>query len=685
MRRIAEVPDYELGKVLDLRLLRRLFAYMRPYMGLFLLALFLGGGMTVVELALPFVTKTAIDSALSLPWIEVFSPKPPAPGAIRLGPRHYLVQVASLPPGALEELKGKGIVGERCLFLPAGSPEAQLLRGRPGFEVPGGYLIRARDLPSLGPRLTSALRGRSIRVLGLLGLVFLGLLLLRFGFGYGQTYTLQYLGQRVMADMRREIFGHIVRLPMSFLDRQPVGRLVTRATNDVAAINEMYTQALVSLIQDLFMMLGVVVIMFRLEPRLGGLLLGFGPPLFLLALWFRKEARAAYREVRRRLARLNAYLQEAISGVEIIQLFRQEARSLRRFQEINTAYWQAQMRSVTVYGVFGPAISVMRHLAIGLLIWYGGRGVLSGFLTLGALVAFTSYVRMLFQPLSDLAERYNILQSAMAAAERIFKLLEETQERRSGRKPARVGAIEFRDVWFAYNDGEWVLKGVSFRIAPGEKVAIVGPTGSGKTTIVSLLLGFYWPQRGRVLIDGVDLRELDLEAFRKRVAIVPQDVFLFSGDILENIRLWDSRVPEEVVRRAVREAGLEGFIARLPEGYATDVKERGARLSLGERQLISIARAIAADPEILILDEATSSIDSHTEVLLQRSLEELMRGRTTIAIAHRLSTIRRMDRILVIHRGELVEEGTLEELLSRRGIFHALWKLQFKGAASPGS
>ncbi len=680
MRRIAEVPDYELGKVLDLGLLRRLFAYMRPYMGLFLLALFLGGGMTVVELALPFVTKTAIDSALSLPWIEVFSPKPPAPGAIRLGPGHYLVRVASLPPGALEELKGKGMVGERCLFFLTGSPEARLLEGHPEFEVPGGYLVRGRDLPSLGPRLTSALRGRSIRVLALLGLVFLGLLLLRFGFGYGQTYTLQYLGQRVMADMRREIFGHIVRLPMSFLDRQPVGRLVTRATNDVAAINEMYTQALVSLIQDLFMMLGVVVIMFRLEPRLGGLLLGFGPPLFLLALWFRKEARAAYREVRRRLARLNAYLQEAISGVEIIQLFRQEARSLRRFQEINAAYWRAQMRSVTVYGVFGPAISVMRHLAIGLLIWYGGRGVLSGSLTLGALVAFTSYVRMLFQPLSDLAERYNILQSAMAAAERIFKLLEETQERRSGKKPARAGAIEFRNVWFAYNDGEWVLKGVSFRIAPGEKVAIVGPTGSGKTTIVSLLLGFYWPQRGRILIDGVDLRELDLEAFRKRVAIVPQDVFLFSGDILENIRLWDRQVPEEVVRRAVREAGLERFIARLPKGYATDVKERGARLSLGERQLISIARAIAADPEILILDEATSSIDSHTEALLQRSLEELMRGRTTIAIAHRLSTIRDMDRVLVLHEGELVEEGTVEELLSRKGLFRALWELQFRGA-----
>ncbi|HDC92912.1 MAG TPA: ABC transporter ATP-binding protein, partial [Candidatus Acetothermia bacterium] len=547
--------------------------------------------------------------------------------------------------------------------------------------IPGGYAVSARSLRELPREELVLLRGKSVRTLGVLALVFLGLLLVRFFLSYGQVYTLQYAGQRIMADMRREIFSHILRLPMSFLDKQPVGRLVTRATNDVAAINEMFTQGLVNLVQDIFMMVGVMVIMFRLEARLALLVLAFSPVLYGLAAWFRVRARSAYREARKRLARLNAYLQEALSGIQIIQLFLQEVRSFRRFAEINRDYYGAQMRSLLVFSVFGPAISAMQHIAIALLIWYGGRGVLSGTLTLGALVAFTSYVRMFFRPLSDLSERYNIFQAAMAAAERILGLLDRPREETGAEVlPALRGEIEFRDVWFAYNDKEWVLKGVSFRVRPGERVAIVGPTGSGKTTVVNLLLGLYRPQRGKILIDGVDLGELDLEAFRKRVAIVPQDVFLFAGDILENIRLWDERVPPERVELAARRVGLEELLSRLPRGFSTDVRERGARLSLGERQLISLARAVVADPRILILDEATSSIDSHTEALVQRSLHELMQGRTTIAIAHRLSTIRDMDRVLVLHEGELVEEGTVEELLSRKGLFRALWELQFRGA-----
>ena len=677
------LEEERLGKAFDARLLRRLSRYLRPYIWPFVLAFLLSGGITVIEIALPYITKTAIDSVLTLPWVEVMAEKPPLPGAIPLQEGHYLVRYNLLPRALREALERKGELGERYLLVREGDPGSALAAKYPRLfrPIPGGYAVSARSLRELPREELVLLRGKSVRTLGVLALVFLGLLLVRFFLSYGQVYTLQYAGQRIMADMRREIFSHILRLPMSFLDKQPVGRLVTRATNDVAAINEMFTQGLVNLVQDIFMMVGVMVIMFRLEARLALLVLAFSPVLYGLAAWFRVRARSAYREARKRLARLNAYLQEALSGIQIIQLFLQEVRSFRRFAEINRDYYGAQMRSLLVFSVFGPAISAMQHIAIALLIWYGGRGVLSGTLTLGALVAFTSYVRMFFRPLSDLSERYNIFQAAMAAAERILGLLDRPREETGAEVlPALRGEIEFRDVWFAYNDKEWVLKGVSFRVRPGERVAIVGPTGSGKTTVVNLLLGLYRPQRGKILIDGVDLGELDLEAFRKRVAIVPQDVFLFAGDILENIRLWDERVPPERVELAARRVGLEELLSRLPRGFSTDVRERGARLSLGERQLISLARAVVADPRILILDEATSSIDSHTEALVQRSLHELMQGRTTIAIAHRLSTIRDMDRVLVLHEGELVEEGTVEELLSRKGLFRALWELQFRGA-----
>ncbi len=679
------LEEEQLGKAFDARLLRRLSRYLRPYIWLFVLAFLLSGGITVIEIALPYITKTAIDSVLTPPWVEITAEKPPIPGAIPLEEGHYLVRYSLLPRTLREALELKGELGERYLLVRESDPGSALAAKYPQLfrPIPGGYAVSARSLRELPREELALLRGKSVRALVILALVFLGFLLVRFFLSYGQVYTLQYAGQRIMADMRREIFFHILRLPMSFLDRQPVGRLVTRATNDVAAINEMFTQGLVNLVQDIFMMVGVMVIMFRLEARLALLVLAFGPVLFGLAAWFRAKARSAYREARRRLARLNAYLQEALSGIQIIQLFLQEIRSFRRFAEINRDYYRAQMRSLLVYSIFGPAISAMQHIAIALLIWYGGRGVLSGTLTLGALVAFTSYVRMFFQPLSDLSERYNIFQAAMAAAERILGLLDRPREETGTKVLAALrGEIEFRDVWFAYNDEEWVLKGISFRVRPGERIAIVGPTGSGKTTIVNLLLGLYRPQRGKILVDGVELGELDLEAFRKRVAIVPQDVFLFAGDILENIRLWDERVPPERVELAARRVGLDELLSRLPQGFSTDVRERGARLSLGERQLISLARAVVADPRILILDEATSSIDSHTEALVQRSLHELMQGRTTIAIAHRLSTIRDMDRVLVLHEGELVEEGTVEELLSRKGLFRALWELQFKGASS---
>ncbi|MBC7097886.1 ABC transporter ATP-binding protein [Candidatus Bipolaricaulota bacterium] len=678
------LEEERLGKALDIRLLHRLLAYVRPQAGLFLAAFLLAGGITLVELALPYITKTAIDSVLTPPWIAVRAEAPPIPEAIPLGEGRFLVKEGALPQGVREELERAGAVEGRYLLIPPDGPGDGIAARHPDLfrTTPEGYVVAEGELERLSADERLALRGSALRTLLYLVLGLLALLLIRFALSYGQVYLLQYAGQRIMFAMRRDIFRHVLRLPMSFLDRQPVGRLVTRATNDVAAINEMYTQVVVYLVQDALMMAGVLAIMFRLNARLALLLLVFGPPLLLLAFWFRRRARDAYREARRKLARLNAYLAESISGMPIIQLFRQELRSFRAFQEINRGYWQAQMRSIIVYGIFGPAISVMRNLALALLIWYGGRGVLSGTFTLGALVAFTSYVRMLFQPLSDLSDKYNILQSAMAASERIFKLLDEKEEPTGSRPLAALqGEIEFKDVWFAYRDEDWVLKGISFHIVPGERVALVGPTGSGKSTIVNLLFGFYRPQRGKILVDGNDIRELDLSQLRRSLAVVPQDAFLFSGNVEENIRLWEEKLSPDGVRQAAEAAGVHGMVKRLPEGYSTEVRERGGRLSVGERQLLSIARAVAADPKLIVLDEATANVDSHTEAQVQKALERLMAGRTVLAIAHRLSTIRNVDRVLVLSQGRLVEEGTVEELLARRGLFWALWQLQFASPA----
>ncbi|MBC7221238.1 ABC transporter ATP-binding protein [Candidatus Bipolaricaulota bacterium] len=676
--------EEQLGKAIDFRLLRRMIRFARPYRLLFVLAFLLAGGITVIELAMPYLVKTAVDSVLVLPWLEVRADAPPVPGAVPYDPGTFLVDGRTLPEPVRQALEEDGRVLRRFLVVPPGTAEAELASRYPdAFRLtaagPAAPEEALRAIPA-GDLLR--LRLSAVQVLGILALAYLGFLVLRFLLSYGQVYTLQYAGQRILYDMRRAVFGHLLRLPMSYLDRQPVGRLVTRATNDVAAINEMFTQVLVRLLQDLLMIAGVLGIMFHLNVRLTLILLAFTPFILVLAFWFRKRAREAYSAARRVLARINAYIAESLSGMGIIQLFRQEKRSMDAFAEINQRFFRAQMRSITVYGVFGPVISVMQNLALALLIWYGGRGVLSGAFTLGALVAFTSYIRMLFQPMVNLSEQYNILQAAMVAAERIFGILDEKPEPTgSAALPTLRGEIEFQNVWFAYNGADWVLKDVSFKVAPGERIAIVGPTGSGKTTIVGLTLGFYRPQKGRVLVDGVDLAQLDLRNYRRKLALVPQEVFLFSGDVAENIRMWDGVVPADAAQEAAKAVGVHDHLAQLPEGYGTQVKERGVRLSVGERQLLSLARAVAADPKFIVLDEATANIDSQTEAQVQGALERVLAGRTSIAIAHRLSTIRNADRVLVIHDGKLVEEGPVEDLLARKGLFWALWQLQFAGEA----
>ena len=521
-------------------------------------------------------------------------------------------------------------------------------------------------------------------------LFFLVLLVVRLLFSFVQVYILQYTGQRVMYDMRTEIFSHLMNLPVRFFDHNPVGRLVTRATNDVAAINEMYSAVLVYLFRDAFLILGIFAIMFQLNWRLAGLIFLLTPLLAWITFEFRKRARDAYREVRRKLAKLNAYLAESISGMRIIQLFVREPRSLHNFSAINREEYEANMRQITIFAVFQPLIGLLRAIATGIILWYGGFGVVSGTFTLGSLVAFVSYIEMLFQPINDLAEKYNILQGAMASSERIFLLLDETTERYAGQILTEAqGRIEFRDVWFAYalnpkTDSDWILQGISFTVEPGERVAIVGPTGSGKTTIISLLLRLYEIQRGQILLDGVDIKDLELTALRSQMAVVLQDVFLFSGDILENIRLQEDGISRERAIEAAHFVQANEFIRELPRGYDEEVKERGATLSVGQRQLLAFARAVAFNPKILILDEATANIDSKTENLIQDSIARILEDRTSIVIAHRLSTIRHSDKIIVLHKGRIVEEGAHEHLLAKRGLYYALYTLQF-GETGPST
>ncbi len=682
-----DYEDEQLGKALDFRLLRRMVRFARPYRLLFVLAFLLAGGITVIELAMPYLVKTAVDSVLVLPWLEVQADAPPAEGAVPYDPGTFLVDGRTLSESARQALEEEGRVLRRFLVVPPDGAEAELVTRYPAaFRLTAaGHAAPEEAVRGIPSSDLLRLRLSAVQMLGFLALTYIGFLVVRFLLSYGQVYTLQYAGQRILFDMRRAVFGHLLRLPMSYLDRQPVGRLVTRATNDVAAINEMFTQVLVRLLQDLLMIAGVLGIMFHLNVRLTLILLAFTPFILVLAFWFRKRAREAYSAARRVLARINAYIAESLSGMGIIQLFRQERRSMDAFADINLRFFRAQMRSITVYGVFGPVISVMQNVALALLIWYGGRGVLSGVFTLGALVAFTSYIRMLFQPMVNLSEQYNILQAAMVAAERIFGILDERPEPTGAQTiQALQGEIEFQNVWFAYSDEEWILKDVSFKVAPGERVAIVGPTGSGKTTIVGLTLGFYRPQRGVVLVDGVDLAQLDLHDYRRKLAVVPQEVFLFSGDVADNIRMWDGVVPSEAAEEAAKAVGVHDHLVRLPDGYGTQVKERGVRLSVGERQLLSLARAVAADPKFIVLDEATANIDSQTEAQVQQALERVLAGRTSIAIAHRLSTIRNADRVLVIHEGKLVEQGTLTELIAKKGLFWALWQLQFAADGTEG-
>jgi len=631
--------DEVLGKAYDARLMRRLLTYLFPYRAQVALAAGAIISHSILELAPPYLTKLVIDS-----------------------------------------------------YIPAG------------------------DLSGLG----------------IVAVVFLLTLTGSFALEYLQTSTLQMIGQRIMFDLRMQVYGHLQRLDLRFYDRNPVGRLMTRVTTDVDVLNELFTSGVVSVFGDLFTLAGIMGVLIWLDWRLALVAFSVLPLIALITQWFRSNVRESYRDVRTWIARINAYLQERITGMTTVHLFRREARDFAAFDEIDRRHRDANVRSVFFYAVFYPAIELVSALAAALILWAGGGWVADGTLTLGSLVAFLMYAQRFFRPISDMSEKFNVLQGAMASSERIFALLDTPVQISSGRlkpapteeeigagfsptvvgaglaaapkprlarrsaereggsgeggsRPEGPGAIAFEHVTFSYIDGEPVLRDVSFRVEPGQRVAIVGATGAGKTTIVSLLLRFYDVQEGRITVDGVDIRDMNLARLRAVFGLVLQDVHLFSGTVAGNIRLGNDAISDDAVRRASTAVHAGVFIDRMPHGLATPVAERGATLSVGQKQLLSFARALAFDPRVLILDEATSSVDTETELLIRDALNVVMRGRTTIAIAHRLSTIQGMDRILVLHKGQLRESGTHQELLAARGIYHRLYQLQFQAGATHAS
>ena len=550
-------------------------------------------------------------------------------------------------------------------------------------------LLAGACLALVGPALTQraldvAIPGRDIGLLGTLAALFLAALVLEFVVEYGQTLLTAYIGQRVMYDLRMQIFGHLQRLSISFYDRNPVGRLMTRVTSDVETLNELFSSGVVTVFGDVFTLIAIMTMMLVIDWRLALVTFSVIPLVWLTARIFRRRVRQAFSDIRVRLARLNAYLQERLSGMRVVQLFGREADSAARFASLNRDHLEAHRRSITIYAVFFPVVEVLTAVSMALLLYYGGLRALSGTITIGVLAAFIQLTRRFFQPLQDLSEKFNLLQSAMASSERIFALLDQPVTVHEPANPVELqrpvrGEVRFEGVWFRYSpDGPWVLRDVSFTASPGQTIALVGHTGAGKSTIVNLLLRFYDPERGRILIDGVDVRQLRSSDLRSLIGFVQQDLFLFAGDILHNLTL-DAPVSPDSARQAAHRVGADRFIERLPSGYDHRLGERGRSLSVGERQLLSFARALALNPTILVLDEATSSVDAEAEGQIQRATAELMAGRTSLVVAHRLSTILHADEILVLQHGEIKERGSHRELLAQGGVYHRLYQLQLRG------
>ncbi|MCZ8513848.1 ABC transporter ATP-binding protein [Paenibacillus filicis] len=680
----------------DSQLLSRLLSYAKPYWRMILLCIMLAFLSVVSDLARPYIMKIAIDGHIN----GLHKPMAMADAlqADRLK-REYGETVvwngkayARLDPGTtLPEGLGKAQIvragGEEWLvpdWLPAqASVEGANILAAAGGN--GGVIVDGKTYPAvpLDPAALDAFRKQDYLGFAKLGALFLlavaGAALLN----YYQSNLLQFTGQTIIFNIRQQLFTHLSRMSMSYFDRNPVGRLVVRVTQDTEALNQLYSQVVVNLVKDMIVLIGIIVIMLQMNVKLALLSFAVLPFLAGLTFWYRSVIREAQRVSRVILSRLNSFLAENLSGIRITQLFIREERQREQFDAHNTEYYRAGMRGTVINSIFQPAIGFLGNIAIALLLWYGGASVIDGGITFGIVYAFTHYVRQFFQPLMSLAEKYNQIQTAMVGAERIFETLDEQPAIVDPVKPRHLpervrGEIAFENVWFAYAGEDWVLKDVSFTILPGQTVAFVGATGAGKSSIIQLINRFYDIQKGSIKLDGVDIRDIPLDELRRYISIVQQDVFLFTGDIASNIRLNNAGITDAEVVQAAKMVHIDEYIRTLPDGYGTLLGERGINLSLGQRQLLSFARAIAFEPQILILDEATSNIDTETELVVQDALNNISAGRTTLIIAHRLSTIQHADQIIVMHKGKVREIGSHYQLLAQRGYYYRLYELQYK-------
>lgn len=662
-----DLHDEIMGKAYDSRLMKRLLKYARPYWKHLLLALILLVSLTGLELLNPYILKVAIDDYLNgneKPMYELSLDSPY--DGLELGGYKY-VRARDIEDEDIDKLSQaplKRIMKEEGAYYIV-DYEAE--------GVDGGFLLSQNDYERF--------RKQDISGINRLSIFYLLVILLTFLFNYFQVLILNYTAQKIIFNMREEIFNHIKSLAVSYFDKNPIGRLVTRVTNDMETLNEMYSNVLVTLVKDVLMLLGIMAIMLRLNYKLALASFALLPLIIVSAYRFRNSVRKVYRLGRIQLAKINASLNENITGMRTIQIFNKEKKLARDFDEINNDYLQTSLKEVSIYANFRPFVEVIRYLGITIIIYFGGGKVISNQIEFGVLYLFIDYIQKFFAPILDLTEKYNILQSSMASSERIFGILDDKTMIENSEDTVDLkgikGKIEFKNVWFAYDDENWVLKDVSFTINPGETVALVGATGAGKSSIINLITRFYDIQKGEILLDGVNIKDIDKFKLRRLIGVVLQDVFLFTGTIRDNITLNNKSMSQKEVEEVASYVNANYFIDRLPKKYDEPVMERGSTLSSGERQLLSFARTLAYDPRILILDEATSNIDTETELLIQDALGKLIKGRTSIVIAHRLSTIQHADKIIVLSKGVIKEMGNHQELLEMEGIYYDLYKLQY--------
>jgi ABC-type multidrug transport system fused ATPase/permease subunit len=654
--------------------------------------------MAALDLLIPYLTKEAIDRYIVNSAREVVLKGDGSLEEERLLSRYgkdlipekekgkFLLRpevLRSMDRREMALFQKSGLLTEnKCyLFIPQRPEDETLLKKySSSFERSGSYWFISFDrMRELKKEDLLVLRKKDVEGILTIAFLLVSILIVYFGLNFLQVYAMELAGQKMMHDLRMKLFSHLQSLSVSFFDKNPVGRLVTRLTNDIQNVHEMFTSVLLYLFKDILLLIGIIVLLLHFNREFALVSFSLIPLIFVTTLFFSHRARDAFREIRLKIAQMNAFLQENFSGIKVVQIFRREEENGRRFQKINEGHYLANMRQIFIYSLFVPLIEFLGSGAIGLVIWYGGGKVIQETITLGVLVASLSYMRMFFQPIRDLSEKYNILQSAMASLERIFLLLDQDEkisEPLSPKKEEIKGNIEFNGVSFSYDGEGKVLKEVSFSVHEGETVAIVGATGAGKTSLLHLLERFYEVKEGSILLDGIDIREREVSHLRSQIGLVMQDTFLFAGDVEENIRLGDRKIDGGRVKEVARVVNAERFIRRLPDGYHTKVGEGGETLSAGERQLLAFARALYIDPKILILDEATSHVDPETERLIQEGLARLLKGRTAIVIAHRLSTIQHADRIVVLHKGRVREIGTHTELIARKGLYFRLYQLQ---------